>query len=221
MCPHKTRRRFAIGAIGVLVLAARAGIPVADEAVVEAAARAAQSASIVVAERYDATSRFAGTAPAQDLPYISLPYADLAARLLRLAEVAILSAPAHDMAITVVATGQTEAVLYDSSVNGQRIRDTTYRSAMLSGTILIETEAGSIERTFAGSIPAPFNFMVTFGYDPYRDPNNAPFREAFEAPGGYADVLARLLGEIYGQTLLDLATKDHDPLVRRAAELAR
>jgi hypothetical protein len=62
--------------------------------------------------------------------------------------------------------------------------------------------------------------MVTYGYDPYRDPENAPFREAFEAPGGFAEAIARLVGDIYGNAVLEVARSDRDPLVRRAAELA-
>lgn len=205
-------------AVVLLLLAARA--PMADEGAIEAAARAAGSASIDVAEQYEATSAFSGTESPGTLPYMSQPFADLAGRLLALVGVAEIAAHDHGIRLRVEATGTTEAVLYDTSIGGQRIRDTTFRSASLTGTIRIETSAGSLERSFAGSIPAPFDFMVTFGHDPYSDPNNAPFREAFEAPGGYADTIARLLAEIYGPDILNRAAADDDPLVRRAAELA-
>lgn len=220
MRTHKTMRLFGIGALAVAILLAMENARAADDDAALAAARAASDAVIVVKEQYEATSAFSGTERQQDLPYIAQPFADLAARLLGLAGIAVTSSADGGMTMTIDATGRTEAVLYDTSIDGTRIRDTTYRSAIVSGTIRIETTGGTIERSFTGTIPAPFDFMVTFGYDPYRDPNNAPFREAFEADDGYAEAIARLLGEIYGPELLDRAAGDRDPLIRRAAELA-
>ncbi|MEX1109302.1 MAG: hypothetical protein WEC00_10350 [Dongiaceae bacterium] len=220
MRTHKTMRQIGIGATAVAMLLATGIARAADEGAALAAARAASSAAIAVAERYEATSAFSGTEAQQNLPYIAQPFADLAARLFGLADTPIVAGPEAAMLITIDATGRTEAVLYDTSIDGIRIRDTTYRSANLSGTIRIDTAGGVIERSFIGAIPAPFDFMVTFGYDPYRDPNNAPFREALEADGGYAEAIARLLGAIYGREFLERAVGDRDPLIRRAAELA-
>ena len=220
MNAHKTKWPVGIGPFAVVLLLLSARMPMADEGAIEEAARAAGSASVEVAERYEATSAFSGTESQRTLPYMSQPFADLAVRLLHLVGVAHIVDSDGQMRVTVEALGTTEAVLYDTSIGGQRIRDTTFRSANLNGTIRIETNAGTLERSFSGSIPAPFDFMVTFGYDPYSDPDNAPFREAFEAPGGYAEVIARLLSEIYGPDILNRASADGDPLVRRAAELA-
>jgi hypothetical protein len=220
MHAHKTMWPVGVWFLAVVLLLPVDRVAMADEAAIQAAVRAAGSASIEVAERYEATSAFSGMESQRTLPYVSQPFADLAARLLGLAGVAEIAAPGGGIRLTVEAIGTTEAVLYDTSIGGQRIRDTTFRSANLMGTIRIETIGGLLERSFAGSIPAPFDFMVTFGYDPYSDPNNAPFREAFEAPGGYADTVARLLAEIYGPGILDRAATDEDPLVRRAAALA-
>ena len=190
----------------------------ADDAI--AAARTATSVVIVVSERYEATSRWTGTVNQQDLPYIRQPYADLAERFLELAGVAVSMDEGAPMTLRIDAAGMAEATLYDSSVNGHRIREPNYRAAAIGGTIRLETSAGTIERGFNGVIPAPYEFMVTFGYDLYRDPNNAPFREAVEAPGGYAETLAVLIGDVYGEPVLQQAMSDRDPLVRRAAELA-
>lgn len=221
MHTHKTTQQVGIGAVvAVAMLFAMGAARAADEGAALDAARAASGVAIAVTERYEATSAFGGTEAQQNLPYIAQPFADLAARLFALADVPIVAGVDSTMLITIDATGRTEAALYDASIDGIRIRDTTYRSAILGGTIRLQTEGGTIERSFSGTIPAPFDFMVTFGYDPYRDPNNAPFREAFEADGGYAGAIARLLGTIYGRDLLERAAGDRDPLIRRAAELA-
>lgn len=214
-------KRAALSTIATLIamgLAAFAPPATADDAIT--AARSATSVVILVSERYEATSRWTGTVNQQDLPYIRQPYADLAERFLELAGVAVSTDAAASIMLRIEAAGRTEATLFDSSINGHRIREPNYRAAEIVGTIRLETTAGPIERSFIGFIPAPYEFMVTFGYDPYRDPNNAPFREALEAPGGYAEILAILIGEIYGEPILRKAASDHDPLVRRAAELA-
>jgi hypothetical protein len=214
-------KRATHSAIAILVaidIAAFASSSRADDAT--EAARSATSVVILVSERYEATSRWTGTVNQQDLPYLRQPYADLAERLFDLAGVAILSNEVGPMTLSVEAAGLTEATLYDSSINGQRIREPNYRNARISGTIRLETASGTLERSFDGYIPPPYEFMVTFGYDLYRDPNNAPFRDALEAQGGYAEVIAELIVEIYGQSVLQEAASDRDPLVRRAAELA-
>ena len=216
-----TLKRAALPMIAILVaigVAAFAPSAKADDAL--ETARSASSVVIIVAERYEATSRWTGTVNQQDLPYLRQPYADLAERLFELAGVAIASDEGGAMTVRVEAAGLTEATLYDSSVNGQRIREPNYRGARITGTIRLETAFGTLERSFIGDIPPPYDFMVTFGYDLYRDPNNAPFRDALEAPGGYAEVFAVLIGEIYGRAVLQEAASDRDPLVRRAAELA-
>jgi hypothetical protein len=182
------------------------------------AAREAGTFEIAVVERYEATSRWTGTTKQQDLPLMRQPYADLAKRLFELAGIAAASGAA-DLSLEVEAHGTAQATLYDSSVNGERIREPNYRAARIVGTIRLETVAGTIVRKFDGGVPAPYEFMVTFGYDLYRDPNNAPFREAFEAPGGYAATLAALVRDIYGEAVLLAALGDRDPLVQRAAEL--
>jgi hypothetical protein len=220
MHAHKTMWLVGIGPFAVVLLLLAARVAMAGEITIQAAIRAAGSASVEVVERYEATSPFSGTELHRTLPYMSQPFADLAARLLRLAGVMDIVEVDGEIRLTVEALGTTEAVLYDTSIGGQRIRDTTFRSSNLKGTIRIETDVGSLERPFTGSIPAPFDFMVTFGYDPYSDPSNAPFREAFEAPGGYADTIARLLAEIYGPGILDRAATVEDPLIRPAADLA-
>ena len=214
-------KRATLSTIAILVaigVAALAPMAMADDAI--EAARSAGSIVIVVAERYEATSRWTGTVNQQDLPYLRQPYADLAERLFALAGIAIAPGEGGPLTLVVDAAGLTEATLYDSSVNGQRIREPNYRNARITGTIRLETASGTIERHFVGDIPPPYEFMVTFGYDLYRDPNNAPFRDALEAPGGYAEVLAVLIGEIYGDAVMKGALADRDPLVRRAAELA-
>jgi hypothetical protein len=183
------------------------------------AARAAGSVEIVVLERYEATSRYLGTTPQQNLSYAAQPFADLAERLFALANIATNDGTVG-YRLLIDAYGVAEAALYDSSVNGQRIREATYRSASLSGTITVQTASGTQTRRFDGYVPSPFPFMKTFGYDPFRNPDNAPFREAFEAPGGYAQTIARLIGDYYGEGVLRIALDDNDPLVRRAAEMA-
>ncbi len=183
------------------------------------AARDATAVTIVVSERYEATSGWTGTTQQQDLPYIKQPYADLAQRLFELAGVTASAGAVDAMTLWIEVHGTAEATLYDSSINGARIRETNFRAARITGTIRLETAAGAIERDFDGTIPAPYKFMVTFGYDLYRDPNNAPFRDAFEAPGGYAAALAAMIRDIYGETVLQTGLTDRDPLVRRAAEL--
>jgi hypothetical protein len=214
-------KRAALSTIATLIatgMIAFAPPATADDAM--SAARSATSVVIVVSERYEATSRWTGTVNQQDLPYIRQPYADLAERFLVLAGVAVSTDAGAPIVLRIEAAGRTEATLFDSSINGHRIREPNYRAAEIVGTIRLETAAGQIERPFNGFIPAPYEFMVTFGYDPYRDPNNAPFREALEAPGGYAETIAVLIGEIYGEQVLREAASDRDPLVRRAAELA-
>ncbi len=188
-----------------------------DDAI--SAARTSTEVAIVVSENYEATSRWTGTTRQQDLPFIRQPYADLARRLFELAGVTATNDAGNVLTLQIDAGGTTEATLYDSSIQGQRIRETNYRAARIGGSIRLETTAGTIERRFDGVIPAPYEFMVTFGYDLYRDPNNAPFREAFEAPGGYAATIAALIRDLYGEAVLLTALTDRDPLVRRAAEL--
>lgn len=212
-------KRAALSTIAILIAigtAALASSANADDAI--AAARSATSVVIVVTERYEATSRWDGTVNQQDLPHIRQPYADLAERLLEIAGVS--SNDDGPITLRIDAAGRAEATLYDSAVNGHRIREPNYRAATIAGTIRLETASGTIERSFSGTIPPPYEFMVTFGYDLYRDPNNAPFREALEAPGGYAEALAVLIGDIYGEPVLREAASDRDPLVRRAAALA-
>lgn len=214
-------KRAALSTIATLVvigLAAFAPSVHADDA--ETAARSATSVIIIVSERYEATSRWTGTVNQQDLPYIHQPYADLAERLFNLAGVDTTTNADASITLNIDAVGRAEATLYDSSVNGHRIREPNYRASTIGGTIRLKTDAGTIERAFNGVIPPPYEFMVTFGYDLYRDPNNAPFREALEAPGGYAEVLAILIGDLYGEAVLREAMADRDPLVRRAAEQA-
>lgn len=188
-----------------------------------AAAQGAIQIELSVDARFEATSRYVGTVQQQDLPYVSQPFADLTERLLRLANIEATGALEDDpepVRLSIRAHGVAEAALYDTSVGGVRIRETIYRAANLAGSITLETAAGSLQRNFEGDIPQPFAFMKTFGYDPYRDPSNAPFRQAFEAPGGFAEAIARLVGDIYGRAVLEGALGHNDPLVRRAAELA-
>lgn len=214
-------KRAALSTIAMLIaMGAIAFAPPAKSDDVMSAARSTNSVVIVVSERYDAASRWSGTVNQQDLPYIRQPYADLAERLFALAGVAISTDAGGPMTLSIEAAGRAEATLYDSSINGHRIREPNYRAATITGTIRLETAAGTIERHFNGMIPAPYEFMVTFGYDLYRDPNNAPFREAIEAPGGYAEAIAVLIADIYGEPVLREALTDRDPLIRRAAELA-
>lgn len=174
--------------------------------------------TITVSDTYRATSRFDGVALHDDIPYVDQPFAAIARRLFEIA--GVRAADDAPLRLSIEAQGTTDAALYDTSIDGVRVREAMYRSAILSGTIRLQLGPGTVERTFEGSIGSPYDFMMTFGYDPYRDPSNAPFREAFEAPGGYLEAIATLVGDVYGASVLETALKDRDPLVRRAAELA-
>lgn len=220
MAPLKRNTPRTLAAVVAFVAGAAPVWPANADAEAYDRARAATAVTIAVEERYEATSQWTGTVRQADLPLVRQPYADLAQRLFELAGIAIASESRDAPALRIEAHGVTEATLYDTSINGVRLRETMYRAARITGTIALDTAAGTILRPFEGTIPPPFDFMVTYGYDPYRDPANAPFREAFEAPGGYAQAIARLVGDIYGDAVLEAARSDRDPLVRRAAELA-
>jgi len=154
------------------------------------------------------------------LPTVSLPFRSVTEALLAHAGVAALreaGAPA-DINILVTCRGTTSGQLFDTAIQSRRIRGLRYTDAVISGTLRLQAGDVVVERAFAGEVaPAVTIIGIVDGGDVRSDPNYAPFRAAFEAPGGFLDMLGDAVREIWGEAPLRSALADRDPLVREAA----
>jgi hypothetical protein len=154
------------------------------------------------------------------LPTLSLPFRSVMEALLVHAGVATRrdAGASADISVRVTCEGTTYGQLYDTAIQSRRIRGLRYTDAAIFGTLRFETGDVVVERTFAGEVaPAVTIIGIVDGGDVRSDPNYAPFRAAFEAPGGFLDVLGDAVREVWGQAPLRAALADRDPLVREAA----
>lgn len=189
--------------------------------------RAAATATIDLQEGYTAVRTLDGRGIPADipaaLPTLSLPYRSVVAALLKHAGVEVLpeTASAADLRITVISHGTTRGQLYDAASGGQRIRELRYTDATLDGELRLAAGASALTRSFSGQVaPAVTIIGIVDGSDHRRDPHYAPFRDAFEIPGGFLDVLGALVLEVWGDGPLRAAAADRDPLVRAVAARA-
>ncbi len=154
------------------------------------------------------------------LPTVALPFGSVIEALLGHAGIAVAreAGAAADLRIVVLCRGTTRGQLYDAAIQGRRIRELRYTDATISGSLRLEHGGTLVERSFAGEVAPTVTIIgIVDGGDSRRDPNYAPFRAAFEAPGGFLDVLGEMLRDIWGETPLRAALGDRDPLVREAA----
>ena len=115
-------------------------------------------------------------------------------------------------------SGTTYGQLYDAAFDSRRIRELRYTDAEIAGTLRLIAGDAAVERSFSSRIAPLVSIIgVVDRGDVRRDPNYAPFRKAFEAPGGFLDVLGATVREIWGEAPLRAALGDRDPLVREAA----
>lgn len=154
------------------------------------------------------------------LPTVTLPFRSVIETLLGHAGIAVArdAGAAADLRIVIFCRGTTRGQLYDAAIQGRRIRELRYTDAAIAGSLRLARDDALVERAFTGEIaPAVTIIGIVDGGDVRRDPNYAPFREAFEAPGGFLDALGRALCDIWGEAPLRRALGDRDPLVRAAA----
>jgi hypothetical protein len=186
--------------------------------------RQARTAVLVVTESYTSLrnldDRGRPVDATQVLRNVELPVRSVVEATLRHAGVALQrdGTAAANLRITVDIGGTTTGQLYDASIDGRRIRELRYTDAKLVGALSFGDDTIVVERTFTGDIPPAVSIIaVVDGGDTRRDPRYAPFRAAFEAPGGFLDVLAATIQDIWGDPALRAALADRDPLVREAA----
>lgn len=224
-------RREAALALAALTLAALAA------AVVAATTHADDARPVDLAESRTATIRVAETYVALrsldhrrrpvdvavELPTMSLPFHSVLEALLEHAGVEVHRDAARpaDVAIVVDCRGTTRGQLYDAAMRGQRVRELRYTDATIQGRLRLAAGTLALERSFGGSVvPASTIIGIVDGGDTRRDPAYAPFRQAFETPGGALDALGGLIRDGWGEAPLRAALGDRDPLVREAASRA-
>src|SRR5690606_7373272 len=157
------------------------------------------------------------------LPTLFLPYRSVVAAVLQHAGVEVQpdSAKGADLRVGISSHGTTRGQLYDAAKGGMRIRELRYTDAALDGELRLATATAALVRPFAAElVPAVTIIGIVDGGDLRRDPNYAPFRNAFEAPGGFLDVLGAAVLEVWGDAPLRAALHDRDPLVRAVAARA-
>lgn len=225
------RPRALRAALGALAAALLIGLLGADflqhRARAEGNDNAVLRATVAVSERYTALrtldSRRRPVDAPQGLGSIRLPFRSVVEGLLRHAgfDMARDGDADVELRITIDAAGTTRGQLYDAAVQGRRIRELRYSDASVAGRIRFVHEDRAVERDFAGEVaPAVTIIGIVDGGDPRRDPVYAPFRQAFEMPGGFLDALGALTLDMWGEQPLRAALGDRDPLVREAAHRA-
>jgi hypothetical protein len=214
------------GAVAVVIAALHAATAAAAEGDLTPL-RQARTAALEIVESYEALrsldDRRRPVEVPQPLPNVALPFRSVVDGLLRHAGVELLRDPAAaaGLRIAIDCRGATNGQLYDAAIQSRRIRELRYTDAAIVGTLRLVAGDAVLERGFAGEIRPDVSIIgVVDGRDPRRDPNYAPFRAAFEAQGGFLDVLGGTVGEIWGKAPLEAALDDRDPLVREAARRA-
>ena len=173
-----------------------------------AAFRAAKTARIAVQQSY-------GFARG-----VSLPFEDVARRMLTYAGKGVLppGAETADLTVEIRADGEPRASEYrDILGHAQPVR--LYTAASVEGSISV-TSGGlpPFSRTFAGRF-ALGQVILGPETDGYAKPSGAPFQQSFEEPGSFLSALCEVVLEVWGPTPLMAALKDEDAALRtRAAE---
>lgn len=157
------------------------------------------------------------------LPTLALPFRSVVEALLGHAGVTVVrdAGAAADLRLVILCRGTTSGQLYDAAIQGQRVRGLRYTDAAIAGTLRFGLGDTVMERAFTGEIAPRVTIIgIVDGDDVRRDPNYAPFREAFEKSPGFLDVLGAAIRDIWGEAPLRAALADRDPLVRDAAARA-
>ncbi len=178
-------------------------------------ARLARIERVRVAVDQAYSYRPAGALEARPLTGVALPFARLAARLLRAAGIAVVERPEEaEATLEIRARGQTRARRYPGFGAGG-----LYVGATLTGEIVYRAPGFAPWRTpFGGRVFPPFDLGVNLGYE---RPENAPFERAFALYASFLPRLLAVIGSAHGAgPLIAALDADDDAALRRAAARA-